>query len=102
MRFQPVKCNIMQVTRKRIGKINGYYAVGSDDGEKIRGSLSDFTSHCIYSKAEANIFLGSRVKLMRHLAISISVMDWLPDLSTFLLSVYQLCFFLSYLALSFF
>ena len=27
MRFQPVKCNIMQLTRKRIKKINGVYSL---------------------------------------------------------------------------
>ena len=27
MRFQPVKCNIMQITRKRITKINASYSL---------------------------------------------------------------------------
>ena len=27
MRFQPVKCNIMQITRKRIKKINASYNI---------------------------------------------------------------------------
>ena len=39
MRFQPVKCNIMQITRKRIKKINASYnLVGTvlENVEKIK------------------------------------------------------------------
>ena len=39
MRFQPVKCNIMQITRKRIKKINASYTVEGtvlDNVEKIK------------------------------------------------------------------
>ena len=39
MRFQPVKCNIMQITRKRIKKINAtYHLEGTvlDDVENIK------------------------------------------------------------------
>ena len=38
MRFQPVKCNIMQITRKRIKKINASYTLEGtvlDNVEKI-------------------------------------------------------------------
>ena len=31
MRFQPVKCNIMQLTRKRIKKINAVYSLEGTD-----------------------------------------------------------------------
>ena len=39
MRYQPVKCNIMQITRKRIKKINASYTIERtvlDDVEKIK------------------------------------------------------------------
>ena len=39
MMFQPVKCNIMQITRKRIKKINASYSLEGtvlDNVEKIR------------------------------------------------------------------
>ena len=39
MRFQPVKCNIMQITRKRIKKINASYSLEGtvhDNVEKIK------------------------------------------------------------------
>ena len=39
MRFQPVKCNIMQITRKRIKKINSSYSLEGtilDNVEKIK------------------------------------------------------------------
>ena len=39
MRFQPVKCNIMQITRKRIKKINAFYTLEGtvlDNVEKIK------------------------------------------------------------------
>ena len=32
MRFQPVKCNIMQLTRKRITKINAVYSLEHVEG----------------------------------------------------------------------
>ena len=41
MRFQPVKCNIMQITRKRIKKINASYSLEGtalDNVEKYLGS----------------------------------------------------------------
>ena len=39
MRFQPVKCNIMQITRKRIKKINASYSLEGtvlENVEKIK------------------------------------------------------------------
>ena len=39
MRFQPVKCNIMQITRKRIKKINAFYSLEGtvlENVEKIK------------------------------------------------------------------
>ena len=39
MRFQPVKCNIMQITRKRMKKINASYSLEGtvlDNVEKIK------------------------------------------------------------------
>ena len=39
MRFQPVKCNIMQITRKRIKKINASYSLEGpvlENAEKIK------------------------------------------------------------------
>ena len=35
MRFQPVKCNMMQLTRKRI-KIHASYTLGGTDLEKVQ------------------------------------------------------------------
>ena len=35
MRFQPVKCNMMQMTRKRINKIHASYALEGTDFENV-------------------------------------------------------------------
>ena len=35
MRFQPVKCNMMQLTRKRIEKIHASYTLGGTDLENV-------------------------------------------------------------------
>ena len=35
MRFQPVKCNMMQLTRKRIKKINASYTLEGTDRENV-------------------------------------------------------------------
>ena len=35
MRFQPVKCNIMQLTRKRIKKIHASYTLEGTDLENV-------------------------------------------------------------------
>ena len=35
MRFQPVKCNIMQLTRKRIKKIHASYTLDGTDLENV-------------------------------------------------------------------
>ena len=36
MRFQPVKCNMMQLTRKRIKKIHASYTLEGTDLENIK------------------------------------------------------------------
>ena len=40
MRFQPVKCNIMQITRKRIKKVNASY--------KLEGTVLDIVENIKY------------------------------------------------------
>ena len=35
MRFQPVKCNMMQLTRKRINKIHASYTLEGTDLENV-------------------------------------------------------------------
>ena len=35
MRFQPVKCNMMQLTRKRIKKVHASYALEGTDLENV-------------------------------------------------------------------
>ena len=35
MRFQPVKCNMMQLTRKRINKIHNSYTLEGTDLENV-------------------------------------------------------------------
>ena len=37
MRFQPVKCNMMQLTRKRIKKIHASYTLEGIDIENVEG-----------------------------------------------------------------
>ena len=37
MRFQPVKCNMMQLTRKRIDKIHASYTLEGNDLENVEG-----------------------------------------------------------------
>ena len=39
MRFQPVKCNMMQLTRKRIKKIHASYTLEGTDLENVVESI---------------------------------------------------------------
>ena len=67
MRFQPVKCNIMQITRKRIKKFNASYSLEGtvlEDVEKIKNLGVTITNdlkwntHVINICTKANRTLG--------------------------------------------
>ena len=45
MRFQPVKCNIMQITRKRIKKINASYSLEGTVLENVEKNQISWCNH---------------------------------------------------------
>ena len=67
MRFQPVKCNIMQLTRKRIKKINAIYSLEGtilkdvDNSKYLDATISmdlKWNTHVTNVCTKANITLG--------------------------------------------
>ena len=58
MRFQPVKCNIMHITRKRIKKINSSYSLEGtvlDNFEKIKYLCVTITNDLKWNTHVSNI-----------------------------------------------
>ena len=58
MRFQPAKCNIMQITRKRIKKINASYSLEAtilDNVEKNKYLAVTFTNDFKWNTHVSNI-----------------------------------------------
>ena len=60
MRFQPVKCNMMQLTRKRIKKIHASYTLEGTDLENVESITSDlrWNIHVSNVCTKANRTLG--------------------------------------------
>ena len=71
MRFQPVRCNIMQITRTRIKKINASYSLEGtvlDNVEKIKYLVVTITNDLKWNTHVSNICTKTNrtLRILRH------------------------------------